>query len=74
MDPIDSARILLADALGVPAATIPDDATLDQVEQWDSIAHLRIVLALEEKIGRQVTPEETMSLFSVRQIAQLMTR
>jgi len=74
MDPVDSARTLLAGVLGVASATISADATIDDVERWDSIAHLRVVLALEDKIGRQVTSEETMSLFSVRQIALLLTQ
>lgn len=72
MTPLDSARALLADAVGLPSTAIADDATFDQVERWDSIAHLRLVLALEEKIGRQVTAEETMELFSLRRIAEFL--
>jgi acyl carrier protein len=72
MSALDSARALLAEATGVPPAEIADDATFDAVERWDSIAHLRLVLALEEKIGRQVTPEETMALFSLSEIAALL--
>ena len=72
MNAFDSARALLAEAVGLPASAIADDATFDRVERWDSIAHLRLVLALEERIGRQVTAEETMELFSVRQIAEFL--
>ena len=73
MDAINNARSLLADILGVSLATITAESTIDDIERWDSIAHLRVVLALEEKIGRQVTSEETTALFSVRQIAELLT-
>lgn len=72
MNALDSARALLAEAVGLPVAAIADDATFDEVERWDSIAHLRLVLSLEERIGRQVTAEETMELFSLRQIARFL--
>jgi acyl carrier protein len=72
MSSLESARALLAEAVGLPAAAIADDATFDQVERWDSIAHLRLMLALEEKIGRQVTAEETLELFSLRRIAEFL--
>ena len=72
MNTLDSARALLAEAVGLPANAIADDATFDRVERWDSIAHLRLVLALEERIGRQVTAEETMELFTLRQIADFL--
>ena len=72
MTALDGARALLAEAVGLPVTAITEDATFDRVERWDSIAHLRLVLALEEKIGRQVTPEETMELFSLERIAALL--
>lgn len=72
MSTLDEARTLLADTLGTPASDIADDASFERIERWDSIAHLRLMLALEEKVGRQVTPEETMTLFSLPAIAEFL--
>jgi acyl carrier protein len=72
MSPLDGARALLAEAVGLPATAIADDASFEAVERWDSIAHLRLVLAIEQSIGRQVTPEETMALFSLSDIARFL--
>ena len=35
---------------------IPDDVRIGTFERWDSLAHLRLVLAIEQKIGRQLDP------------------
>jgi hypothetical protein len=35
---------------------IPDDVRIGTLERWDSLAHLRLVLAIEQKIGRHSTP------------------
>ncbi len=74
MSALAEARDLLAEAVGLPAGSIADDAGFDQVERWDSIAHMRLMLALEEKIGREVTAEETMELFSLPEIARFLER
>jgi acyl carrier protein len=72
MSALAEARDLLAEAVGLPASAIPDDAGFAEVERWDSIAHMRLMLALEEKIGREVTAEETMALFSLPEIARFL--
>jgi acyl carrier protein len=74
MSALAEARDLLAEAVGLPASAIADDAGFGQVERWDSIAHMRLMLALEEKVGREVTAEETMELFSLPEIARFLER
>jgi acyl carrier protein len=73
MSTLERARRLVAETFDVPATTISDDATFETVERWDSIGHLRLILALEGAIGREVTAEEAASAFSVREIARLLT-
>lgn len=69
---VDSAKALLAEALGVPAEAIPDDASADGMDAWDSLAHMRLVLSLEERLGRQLAPETILGITTLNGIAALL--
>jgi acyl carrier protein len=74
MSGLAGAKKLLAEAFHVDAAAIPDTAHLGGFERWDSLAHLRLILALEEKIGRQLDPDEAVRIGSLEDIAGLLDR
>jgi acyl carrier protein len=61
-------RQTVSDVLGVPLKDITDDTSPDTVEGWDSVAHLNLIMALEENLGMGFTPEETMDMTSVKLI------
>ncbi len=67
-----SAKTLLAEAINTDAALVPDDACVGYFEPWDSIAHLRLILALEETIGRRLDPDEAVAIESLRDIESLL--
>jgi len=66
------AKELLAEAIHCDAAAIPDDVRLGRFESWDSLAHLRLVLAIETQIGRQLDPDETVRIERLSDIAALL--
>ena len=68
----DSATLLLAHALMISEPDVPADARLGRVAQWDSLAHARLLLALEEKLGRMLTTDEAVAIESIADIAQLL--
>ncbi len=54
----------LAGVLGIPAGTIGEDTSMDTVEEWDSLKHLNLVLALEEQFGVSLTEEQSFEILS----------
>ena len=42
---------LIEDVLKVPVGTITEDTMIEDVEQWDSLAHVMIIGQLEEELG-----------------------
>ena len=74
MTPHAAATQLLAGALMLGESDVPRDARLGSIEQWDSLAHARLLLALEEKLGRQLTTEEAVAVESLDDIARLLDR
>lgn len=67
-----SAQSILSEALGLPDADIAEDMTLETSPAWDSLAHLRVVLALEAAIGRPLEPEEVFSIGGVSDVEKLL--
>ena len=45
----DRVKKIISDVLGVDRAVLSDDFASHSVDQWDSIRHLSLVLALEEE-------------------------
>ena len=68
----DQAKQLLAEAVNREAAAIPDKVRSGGFEAWDSLAHLRLVLGIEQKIGRQLDADEAIRIESLQDIAALL--
>ena len=66
------ARTLLAEALAVGPESLPDDATLATVRAWDSLAHLRLILAIEAARGRPLAVEEALAITGLADVARAL--
>jgi acyl carrier protein len=66
------ARGLLAEATGADVAAVPDDARIGNFERWDSLAHMRLILAVEHRIGRQLEPDEIVRIEALTDVALLL--
>lgn len=52
----------------VPVESIADDASSDNIENWDSLRHLNLILALEEEFGVTIPDEEVGNLVNYKLI------
>lgn len=68
----EQARRLLAEVLGVDAGALDETASAETLEAWDSLAHMRLVLRLEEELGRQLTADEILEATSLPEVAVLL--
>jgi acyl carrier protein len=62
---------VVSDVFAVPISMINANSSPETIETWDSMTHLNLVLALEEKFNFHLTPEEMESMRSLGQIAAL---
>jgi len=65
-------RTMASDLFGVPADRISASSSPETLENWDSVQHLNLVLALEEKFGLQLSPEEVEQMKSIGDAATLV--
>lgn len=59
---------LIEELLKVPAGTITEDTQIEDVEQWDSLAHVMIIGELEGRLGVWIPLEEAIELTGVREL------
>ena len=71
---IETVRTLAADVLGVPRTTIGIDSSPKQLESWDSIQHVSLIVAIEEQFGVEFNPDEIGRMESIGLIAETLTR
>ena len=74
MSAMSTARTLLAEALALPESNLPAAARIGAIEQWDSLAHMRVLLALEERLGQPLDAEEAIAIESLDDIAAILER
>lgn len=50
--------------LRVPASDISPSSSMDTIETWDSLAHMNLVLAIEEEFGVSIPDDEAANVTS----------
>lgn len=67
------ALTLLAEALMTPANDISPDTRLGDA-RWDSLAHMRLMLAIEKRLARVLTPEEILAIETLDDVRRVLTQ
>ena len=52
----------------IPVESIVDDPSSDNIENWDSLRHLNLILALEEEFGVSIPDDEVGNLVNYKLI------
>lgn len=60
---------LIEEVLQVPAGTVTEDTVMEDLEEWDSLAHVMIIGQLEE-LGISIDLEEAVEITSVKEILE----
>ena len=66
-----TAQTIIAGVLGCPSGEITADAAIGSLPQWDSLAHISIIMAVEAELGRMMSAEEIVSFETVGNLAAL---
>jgi acyl carrier protein len=61
-------RGIAADVLNLPVAQITPESSPENIEAWDSVQQLNLILALEQEFGLAFEPEEWEKMSSVDRI------
>ncbi|MBK7639022.1 MAG: acyl carrier protein [Bacteroidetes bacterium] len=59
---------LMSTVFDVPLESITEDASTDNIENWDSLRHLNLILALEEEFNITIPDEEVGNMVNYKLI------
>jgi acyl carrier protein len=70
----EQVRGIASDVFGVPADTITAESSPQSIESWDSMQHLNLVLAIEERFGVLFEPEEMEEMKNIGAAAGMVDK
>jgi acyl carrier protein len=68
----DRLKETIADDLNVDPQSLTSDTRLEDIETWDSVMVLSLMVILSERMGREITPREMMRLKTFGDIEKLV--
>jgi acyl carrier protein len=63
---------IMRDVFDDDALVARPDLTADDVEEWDSLSHLRLVMTVQKAFGVKFSASETGKLKNVGELAELI--
>jgi acyl carrier protein len=73
-DLLDELRTLAADVLRVPRSQLNTDSSPQQIDNWDSIEHVNLLVAIEQQFGVEFDPDEMTQMESIGKIGEVLSR
>jgi acyl carrier protein len=64
MFPDDKLKAVMASMLDIDVSTVGPATSTDTVDQWDSVLHMNLIIALEEAFEISVPDDEVATLTS----------
>jgi len=57
---------LMVQVFGVNAKDLSEQSSPDTIEEWDSMSHINLILALEREFQVKFTAQESVEMLSVK--------
>ena len=65
---------VISSVLGVSPQSLSDDSSIENVEAWDSLRQLSILLALESAYGITITADQALDMNSISAIRAMLDK
>jgi acyl carrier protein len=72
MSVFEKLQEIMATALELPASAIRENSTMDEIEEWDSLGHVHIMVALEQAFDLYMDVDDFAELDSVPAILKYL--
>lgn len=74
MSLLNEVKEIIAENLKVDVSVLSEDTAIGDFPEWDSLHHLQIVAAIEQKYGFQFEPDVLMDLEDVSDIVNAVEK
>ena len=65
---------VISSVLGVSPQSLSDESSIENVEAWDSLRQLSILLALESAYGITITADQALDMNSISAIRAMLAK
>ena len=65
---------VMAAVFEIPVDEITDESSPDNIESWDSLKHMNLILALEEEFGIGFSDDEIVEMMNYALIKLIMSK
>ena len=73
MKEFNKLKQVVSDILEVDIDDINENSSPDNIEKWDSLSHIKLVMAIEVEFNVKLTPDDMMDMLSVKLIKIILT-
>lgn len=74
MSNADRLRNVFAGSLGIEASDVVEDLRYNSIPQWDSVAHMALVAALETEFDVMLDTDDIIDMSSVLKAREILSR
>jgi len=74
LDTLDQVRDIMMDVFDLDDLTIGESTTAEDVEEWDSLHHIRLIVAIERRFKTRFSTVEVESMQNVGDLIRLIDR
>jgi len=67
-------KAIIANVLAVDPKTLTPETKLNAFDRWNSLAHIEIIVAIEEEFQIQLNQDEIVEMTSIAAIAEVLAR
>jgi acyl carrier protein len=71
-DIFNEIRLIFLDILQCDEAVIHENSSANEIVQWDSLAHINLVIAIERKFGMKFALGELQDLKNIKDLVNLV--
>jgi acyl carrier protein len=71
---IDRLKAAFAESLGIPVAAITDELGYNRIPQWDSVAHMALVAAIEQEFDILIDTDDVVDMSSFAKAREIVAK
>jgi acyl carrier protein len=65
-------KSVMASVFGLDAKDITETSSAETIENWDSLQHIKLIVALEEEFGVELENEDITTMISFTEIKKVI--
>jgi len=74
MDNSEKLRQIFASSLGVDSSIVKDDLKYNTIKEWDSIAHMSLIGAIEDAFDIMLDTDDVLDLSSFGKAKEILSK